>query len=289
MERNLSSSGPASSVPGDAGLGLRRSLLPELTEQQPANIDFFEVAPENWINVGGTYGKQFRTLTERYPLICHGLSLSIGGPEKLDHQFLLSLKEFFELHDVQLYSEHLSYCSDHGHLYDLMPMPFTTAAVDYVAGRIREVQDVLERRIAIENISYYTPQSTELSEIEFIHAVLEEADCGLLLDINNIFVNSINHRYDARDFLYAMPAERIDYFHIAGHYVESEDLRIDTHGAAICDPVFELLGDAYRHFGKVPTLLERDFNIPPLAELLAELEQVIAIQHKETGNERQAV
>jgi uncharacterized protein (UPF0276 family) len=261
-----------------AGLGLRRALLSPLADQLPAQVSFLEVAPENWINVGGKFGRQFRELLEHYPLICHGLSLSIGSPAPLDKEFLLQIKNFLHEHDVQLYSEHLSYCSDDGHLYDLMPIPFTDEAVKYVADRIRQVQDMLERRLIIENISYYAAPSQQMDEINFITAVLEEADCDLLLDVNNIYVNSINHRYDAAEFLCALPASRVAYFHVAGHYHEAEDLRVDTHAAPVIDPVWDLLGKAYAHFGAVPTLLERDFNIPPLGELLGEVDHIRQLQ-----------
>jgi len=261
-----------------AGLGLRRSLLDDLLEQQPDTIDFVEVAPENWINVGGNYGARFREALKRYPLACHGLSLSIGSPAPLDTHYLGQLKAFFAAHEPVLYSEHLSYCSDDGHLYDLMPIPFTAEAVRYVASRIRQVEETLERPLVIENVSYYAAPGQELTEIEFLNAVLDEADCQLLLDINNIYVNSINHRYSAEAFMRGVPAERVAYFHVAGHYVEAEDLRIDTHAAPVCDPVWDLLGKAYAHFGPVPTLLERDFNIPPLAELMVEVERIRQLQ-----------
>ena len=263
-----------------AGLGLRRTLMGPLADQPPSQVDFYEVAPENWIGVGGRYGKQFRAFTERYPFICHGLSLSIGSPSALDETFLQRLKRFLDTHRIRAYSEHLSYCSDDGHLYDLMPIPFTEEAVHYVAGRIRRTQDILERRIAMENVSYYAAPGKEMEEIDFINAVLQEADCDLLLDVNNIYVNSINHHYDAEEFLTALPAERVMYFHVAGHFNEAEDLIVDTHGADIIDAVWNLLDKAYAHFGVVPTLLERDFNIPPVPELLAEVDRIAALQSK---------
>ena len=181
-------------------------------------------------------------------------------------------------HSIRLYSEHLSYCGDDGHLYDLMPIPFTDDAVKYVAGRVQRVQEILEQRIALENVSYYAPTDSSLDEKEFLLAVLEESDCDLMLDINNIVVNSINHNYDASAFLRDMPAERIRYFHIAGHHVEAPDLRIDTHGAAVDQQSWELLDEAYRHFGPVPTLLERDFNFPPIEELLDEVRRIKQLQ-----------
>ncbi|MEZ0122205.1 MAG: DUF692 domain-containing protein [Candidatus Reddybacter sp.] len=256
-----------------AGLGLRRSLLERLSSADDT-VDFMEVAPENWINVGGRFGRQLREYTERYPLLCHGLSLSIAGPAELDWELLKNIKQFMRDHQVRCYSEHLSYCSDDGHLYDLLPIPFTGDAVRFVANRIRQVQDFLEQPLAIENISYYAAPQQELSEIDFICAVLEEADCDLLLDVNNIYVNSVNHDYDAEDFLAALPGERIAYGHIAGHFVEAEDLLIDTHGADVIDPVWHLLDSAYQQFGVFPTLLERDFNLPPVNELLAEVNTI---------------
>jgi len=261
------------------GLGLRRTMLPELAERSDRlDVDFFEVAPENWIGVGGAYGRRLRELEARYPFVNHGLSLSIGGPGPLDREFLGRLRRFLDEHGVLLYSEHLSYCSDDGHLYDLMPIPFTEAAVRRVADRVRQVQDALGRRIALENVSYYAAPGAEMREIEFLNAVLERADCDLMLDVNNVYVNAINHGYDAREFLAGVPAARVVYMHVAGHYVEAEDLRVDTHGSDVCDPVWQLLGDAYRHCGVKPTVLERDFNIPPLDVLMREVATVRRVQ-----------
>ncbi|MCB1615834.1 MAG: DUF692 domain-containing protein [Pseudomonadales bacterium] len=266
------------------GIGLRRALMKPLQEREVKPVDFLEVAPENWMQLGGRLGQQFSWFSDHYPIFCHGLSLSIGSTDKLDTGFVLELKKFFARHHVVHYSEHLSFCGgDGGHLYDLMPMPFTEDAVRHVAARVRQVQDILEQKISLENISYYANLKTDegeafLSEAEFVKAVLEEADCYLLLDVNNIYVNSINHRYNCHDFLYSMPAERVSYIHVAGHYDEAEDLKIDTHGSAVKDPVWALLDAAYQYVGVVPTLLERDFNIPPLDEVLAEVGRIRAIQ-----------
>jgi len=277
-------SNPASPYPvSGAGLGLRRGLIDKLMAEPPSNVDFMEVAPENWIHVGGKLGKKFRYFTERYPFLIHGLSLSIGSPAPLNEALLRDVRDFMTTHNIQSYSEHLSYCGDDGQLYDLMPIPFTEDAVHYVAARIRRAQDILGCRMAIENVSYYAPADSSLTETEFTLAVLEEADCDLLLDINNIVVNSINHGYDGLDFMRAMPAERLRYFHLAGHYVEAEDLRIDTHGDAVDDQAWKLLGAAYQHFGPVPTLLERDFNFPPVAELYAEVQTIRDMQAANLG------
>ena len=263
---------------GLVGLGLRREMLDEMLIDVPKPIEFLEVAPENWLKLGGRFGKQFKQLTEQHAFVCHGLSLSIGSPAALDIDFVQSLKAFFKEHNIRLFSEHLSYCSGEGHMYDLMPIPFTEDAIKHVASRIRQVQDILEQPIAIENVSYYGAPGQQMTELEFTNAVLEEADCKLLLDVNNIYVNSINHGYDAEQFLAALPTKRIAYGHVAGHYTEAEDLLVDTHGAPVIDPVWQLLEKAYDVHGVFPTLLERDFNIPPMSELLAELKTIEALQ-----------
>ena len=261
-----------------AGLGLRRALQRPLQDTPDAAIDFLEIAPENWIHVGGALGRTLRHFTERYPFVCHGLSLSLGGPAPLDETLLVKIRRLMDSHGIALYSEHLSFCSDEGQLYDLLPVPFTDEAVRWIAARIRRAQDILGRRMAVENVSYYLAAGQELSEIDFVRAVLQEADCDLLLDVNNIYVNSVNHGYDAEAFLAAMPGERIAYYHVAGHFNEAPDLIVDTHGAPVIDPVWDLLCKAYARFGVRPTLLERDTNIPPLAELLGELAQIRSLQ-----------
>lgn len=256
-----------------AGLGLRRGLMDSLlTVAGNTNApDFLELAPENWIGIGGLPGKKLAALAERYPLSCHGLSLSIGSSAPLDLELLHKIRQFLERYKISYYSEHLSFCSDAGHLYDLLPIPFTEGAVEYVSNRICQAQDVLGRKIALENPSWYSDPGHEMSEIDFICAVAEQADCDILLDVNNVFVNSINHQYDAIDFLRQLPQKRISGFHIAGHYRESATLCIDSHGTPVIDSVWTLLESAYQLFGVKPTLLERDFNIPPFEDLLAEL------------------
>ena len=261
-----------------AGIGLRRPLLDQRIEAPAGAFDFLECAPDNWIGVGGMLAEKLRSLSSRHPLSCHGLSLSLGGPDPLDTNFLQRTRQFLDRHGAVLYSEHLSYCSADGHLYDLLPLPFTDEAVDHVAARIRQVQDVLCRRIAIENVSYYAAPYQALGEIDFVDAVLREADCDLLLDVNNVYVNAINHGYDARAFIAAMPTERIASLHVAGHYDEADDLKVDTHGAAVKDSVWDLLAFAYATHGVRPTLLERDFNFPPLPVLLAEVQRIRDIQ-----------
>ena len=236
---------------GMVGLGLRREMLDELDGAVPKQIEFMEVAPENWLKLGGRFEKQFKQLTNTNYFVCHGLSLSIGSPEPLDLEFVKSLKPFFDTHNIKVYSEHLSYCSGKGHMYDLMPIPFTEEAVNHVVSRVKQVQDILE-----------------------------QADCQLLLDVNNIYVNSVNHGYDAHAFLAALPTNRIAYAHVAGHYNEAEDLIIDTHGTDVIDPVWQLLDSAYETHGVFPTLLERDFNIPPINVLTKELDIIHQLQAK---------
>ena len=261
-----------------AGLGLRRSMAASLAEQVPEEIDFLELAPENWVHLGGRLRKQLDAIAEQKTLIAHGLSLSIGGPAPLDQELLLSIRDFLAAYDVPVYSEHLSYTGDDGQLYDLLPLPLTEEAVHYTASRIRKVQDLLGRRMAIENVSYYGTQKRDLGEAEFVRAVVEEADCDLLLDVNNVYVNSVNHGYEPMDFIRSMPKERISYLHVAGHYVESDGLIVDTHGADVIDPVWQLLQETYARMGVRPTLLERDFNIPPMEELLLSLGTIKDLQ-----------
>lgn len=260
------------------GLGLRRGLLAELLTMPQGAVDFLECAPENWIGVGGSHGRSLAQLAERFAISCHGLSLSLGGIAPLDRTLLTSTRQFLDRFEVRHYSEHLSYCSDDGHLYDLLPIPFTDEAVRHVAARIRQAQDQLGRRIAVENISYYAAPYQAMSELAFIRAVLDEADCDLLLDINNVYVNACNHRYDPVDFLHSLPRERVTAMHVAGHYDEAPDLKVDTHGAPVKEHVWGLYAVACERFGVQPTVLERDSNYPPLAELLAETARIAMAQ-----------
>ncbi|WP_313139739.1 DUF692 domain-containing protein [Stenotrophomonas sp.] len=270
---------PAAAV----GLGLRRALLQDLRDAPAGDFDFLECAPENWINVGGPAGEALDELARRHPLSCHGLSLSLGGSAALDSQLLLQVGRFLERHRVPLYSEHLSYCSDEGQLYDLLPIPFTDEAVRHTAARIARVQDILGRRIAVENVSYYLAPQPAMDELAFTNAVLAEADCDLLLDVNNVYVNACNHGYDADAFIAGLPAQRIVCLHVGGHLDEAPDLKIDTHGSAVIDPVWALLERSYARFGPRPTLLERDFNFPPYAELQGELHAIRRLQAGASG------
>ena len=280
----------AESKVGGVGLGLKRELIPQIQaafgQELIANINFIEIAPENWIRVGGKAKQQLDWFVERYPIVCHGLCLSLGGLAPLNTAFLQQVKKFLAEYDIQLYTEHLSYSTDgykgqQGYLYDLLPIPFTEEAVHYVAKRIRQTQDVLGQRIAIENASFYVQAPvSSMDELTFIKAVLAEADCLLHLDINNIYVNSVNFGFDAHEFLRGIPGERIVYSHVAGHYQQTPDLLIDTHGEDVIDPVWALLEEAYQLFGAFPTLLERDNNIPPLKVLVREINKIADFQSK---------
>ena len=266
-----------------AGLGYRRDLAENFLDL-PANspIDFIEAAPENWIRMGGAARKRFDADAERLPLALHGLSLSLGGQAPLDMELLAGIKAMMRQYRCGFFSDHLSYCQDlGGHLYDLLPLPFTAESVRHTAERIRRVQDFLGCRISIENTSYY-PHSplAEMNEAEFLNAVAQEADCGIHLDINNIYVNSVNHGLlEPQRFLDTVEMARVNYIHIAGHDDENPQVLIDTHGAPVKDNVWDLLSAAYRRMAHIPpTLLERDFNFPAFAELSAEVQKIADIQ-----------
>ena len=263
------------------GIGLRREFVDELVQQKQLQPDFIELAPENWMKMGGYWKKKLRQVTEKYPVTSHGLSLSLGSPEELDYDFIKDLKKFLEENNVQIFSEHLSYTkTNNAHIYDLLPIPFREDAVKHVATRIREAQELLGRKIAIENVSYYTPVDAEMDEAEFLNSVVEEADCNMLLDVNNIYVNAFNHNYNAREFINRLPLDRVAYIHMAGHEKVEPDLIIDTHGEAIIDPVYQLFDYTVNQMPEVPILLERDFNFPELEELQQEMNNLRNITEK---------
>lgn len=262
------------------GIGFRKDFAEELIQSNMLKPSFIEVAPENWIGVGGFWKKQLMKALEKYPLYTHGLSLSIGSPDDLDMNLLKNIKSFLKETNAQVYSEHLSYskCAN-AHLYDLLPIPFTEDAVKHVSARIRQVQDFLEQKMAIEIVSYYSPLDPQLSEIEFINAVIQESQCDLLLDVNNIYVNSFNHNYKARDFIDQLPMNKVRYIHMAGHEQVNDTLIIDTHGEPIIDEVFDLFSYTITRLNRdVPVLLERDFNIPEMEILQSELTRIADIK-----------
>lgn len=257
------------------GLGLRRDLAASLSKNPSPQIDFLELVPENWMGLGGHWKKLLDETHENYSFTSHGLSLSLGGPDELNWQFLKELKAFLNEYQIDIYSEHLSYTQcDNAHLYDLLPIPFTQEAVDHVITRIKQVQDFLERPLLIENVSYYTPVKPEMDEASFITQILEKSQAKLLLDVNNVYVNAFNHNYDAKQFLQKIPLERVAYIHMAGHEQESDTLIIDTHGKPVIDPVYDLFQWVCEKITPVPVLLERDHNIPELEELESELSRL---------------
>jgi len=264
------------------GIGYRKEFSKEFLYDHKIHPDFVEVAPENWLGVGGYWKQEFKKVREKYPLFLHGLSLSIGSPEGVDIDFVKKIKAFIEETGAVLYSEHLSFSKvDNAHLYDLLPIPFTQDAIDRVVENILIVQDLLGRRLILENASYYTLLKQEISEPEFINEIVRRSDCEMLLDVNNVYVNSFNHHYDAKEFISKMPLERVKYIHIAGHFKVNEHLIIDTHGADIIDPVYDLLDFTLQKLQReVPILLERDFNIPELEVLESEMTQLRNIQNK---------
>lgn len=273
------------------GLGFRRDIHKDLlnlsNEDKPA---FIELAPENWMKFGGYWKKVLDDVISKYPILSHGLSLSIGSPDKLDYKFLDDLKQFFNEVPVKIYSEHLSYSKvDNAHLYDLLPIPFRKDAIEHLVNRIDEVQNYLGRKIALENVSYYTPLGAEMSESEFISEVINRSGCNMLLDVNNVYVNSFNHNYNAHDFINALPLDKVDYIHIAGHTKVSEDTIIDSHGNPIIDPVYDLFEWTIQKLKPVPVLLERDFNFPKIDELLGEVSRLQKICDKHWIGENVAI
>lgn len=291
-----------------AGLGYRRDLADGfLSLQDNSIINFMEVSPENWLKMGGQARYHFDKVAEKIPVIIHGLSLSLGGQAPLDMDLLNGIKTMQKQYNSFFFSDHLSYCECEGHLYDLLPMPFTDEAVHHVANRIKQVQDFLEMQISLENTSYYlhSPTST-MNEVEFLNAIAQEADCGIHLDVNNIYVNGVNHGLlDPFLFIDKVDKARVNYIHIAGHDEEhgaAEDVKIsegesfnmikgelrhlptllvDTHGEAVQKTVWDLLEYTYEKLPQIPPiLLERDFNFPPFQELIDEVQHIAALQKK---------
>ena len=260
------------------GIGFRKDFAEEFLSSDILHPAFVELAPENWMGIGGYWKKIIQQVAEKYPITSHGLSLSIGSPEPLDWDFLKQVKSFLKEYNIQIYSEHLSFSKcDNAHLYDLLPIPFREDSIKHVAERIKQVQDFLEMKIAIENVSYYTPVAAEMSELEFINRIVAEADCNLLLDVNNVYVNAFNHQYDAKEFIKGLPLDKVSYIHMAGHEQVEPDLIIDTHGQDIILPVYDLFDYTTKRVQPVFVLLERDFNIPALAHLQSEMDKLVEI------------
>jgi hypothetical protein len=253
------------------GLGLRPAHYETILTESPV-VDWFEIISENYLIPGGRPLHYLDRIRERYPMVMHGVSLSIGAQDPLNREYLRQLRGLADRIEPAWISDHLCWTGAHGlNAHDLLPLPYTEEALKHVAARVGEVQDFLGRRILLENVSSYVsyPES-EMSEWEFLREIAERADCLILLDINNIFVSSVNHEFDPHEYLNGIPAERVWQFHLAGHRNHG-DYIIDTHDEPVIDPVWELYAAAVRRFGRVSTMIERDDNIPPLAELLAEL------------------
>ncbi len=281
ISREILSGSPFINLTKMIGLGYRRDFADEFLNGDLIQADFIEFAPENWMNIGGFWKKQLNQVSEKYPIICHGLSLSIGSPDELDMTFLKHLKKFLDEYKIEIYSEHLSFAKcDNAHLYDLFPIPFREDAVKHIVKKIKQVQDFLERPFVMENVSYYTPVAAEMEESTFINSILTESNCQLLLDVNNVFVNGFNHHYEPKKFIESLHLDKVAYIHMAGHEQVSPDLIIDTHGEAIIEDVYELFEWTIDKIKPVPVLLERDFNIPEMDELNGELNRLKSITNQ---------
>ena len=261
------------------GLGLRREIAKETLAMTTARPDFLELAPENWMRLGGHWRQVLEQAAEQFPLIPHGISLSIGSTDPLDIAFLKEVKAFLDHYQIDLYSEHLCFSKcDNAHLFELFPMPFTQEAVEHLVARIKTTQEIIERPLTLELISYYSVLAAEMTEAEFISAVVRESGCKLLLDVNNVFINASNHGYNPFDFIQKLPLDAVSYLHIAGHTVLEDGFLIDTHAAAVAEPVYGLLSELLGSLSAdVPILLERDSAFEGVDGLGQELERLRAL------------
>lgn len=255
------------------GLGLRTEHYEDVLNTNP-NVDWFEVLSENYLVPGGKPLYYLDQIKERYPLVMHGVSMSIGAVTPLDFDYLAQLKQLANRINPAWISDHLCWTGVHGkNLHDLLPLPYTEETINHVVGRIQQVQDFLGRQMLIENVSSYASyQDSEMTEWAFISEIAERADCLLLFDVNNIYVSSVNHQFDAHDFIDGVPAHRVQQIHLAGHE-DHGDYIIDTHDAPVIEAVWDLYDYAIRRFGPVSTMIERDDKMPPLAELVNELDR----------------
>lgn len=260
------------------GLGLRTEHYQDILEQRPKQIDWLEIISENYMVDGGKPLYYLDAIREHYPMVMHGVSMSLGTTDPIDYDYLKKLKDLIRRVEPFWFSDHICWTGvDHKNMHDLLPLPYTEEAVNHLAERISKVQDYIGRQMLIENLSSYVTYNDDvLTEWEFLSAIAEKADCYLLLDINNIYVSSFNHNFDPIEYLEGIPAERVWQHHLAGHSHEG-NLIIDTHDQDIIDPVWALYEETARRLGPVSTMIERDGNIPPLANLLAELERARSI------------
>lgn len=268
------------------GLGLRRPFIEQIADSPPVNIDWYEIAPENYLGRGGIAVRSLEKIAAARPLIAHGLQLSLGSLDPLNHNYLKALKAFLREWKIAWFSDHLCVSSRFGHYFhDLLPLPFTQEAAQHVAERARIVQDILEVPLALENVSYYlSPAPPEMTEWDFVREIIDRSGCALMLDVNNIYVNAINHGFDPKTYLDAICHEPILQIHIAGHDRDPSGLIIDTHGQAIGQAVWELLSYLGEKRGLPPVLIERDTNIPPLKKLISEVEKAKVIYQQSWTN-----
>jgi uncharacterized protein len=270
---------------GGVGLGLRWDFLEEVLDGPAQDIAFFEVSPENYLGRGGYYPSALERIAERYPIVTHGLTLSVGAVDEPDPAYLSALKAEVERLASPWHSDHLCFSSSGERvLHELLPLKFSVENLQRVAERARRMAVLLERPFALENITYYVhPGKPELTELQFLQGVLEASDARLLLDVNNVYVNARNHGFDPYAFIAGLPLERVIEIHVAGHQTLDSGLLLDTHGEAVADPVLELLEWTIERVGPVPVLLERDNDVPELSELLAELSVLREIQKRALG------
>lgn len=276
-----SGAGPLSGV----GLGLRAAFADELIERRPAEVRWLEIHPENYVGRGGRFRRFLDRARDTWRVAAHGLTLNFGNPDDLDRAWLRDLRAFLDEVDAPWYSDHLCFGAvGNAHLHDLLPMPRERWAIELAVDRIRALQDALGRDVAIENVSAYQPEAQYgMPEVEFVLEVADRADAKLLLDVNNVYVNSRNHDFDARAWLAQVPAERVVQIHVAGHLLRRDGVIIDTHAEPVCDDVYVLVEETLRQLGSVPVLLERDGNYPQLDELLAEVRALDAIWQRAVG------
>jgi hypothetical protein len=271
------------------GIGLRKELAGQLLATERC-VDWLELIPENFLVQGGWRRSMLEACLERWPIVSHGVCLSVGGPDPLDRDYLDKLRRLLDRLEPPFFSDHACYERAHGFFFhDLLPLPFTEEAASWAAARAREAAERVGRPLALENITYYAEMpSSVLSEGEFLHAVLDQSGCGLLLDVNNVYVNAVNHGREPRDVLYELPLDRVWQIHLAGHQRE-DDILLDDHGSAVCDEVWALYRDALEHVGPKPTLIEWDTNIPPLDRVLDEADRARTILQGVTSGSREPV
>lgn len=253
------------------GLGLRTEYYETILHQKP-DVDWFELLSENYMVDGGKALYYLDAIREQYPVVMHGVSMSIGGTDPLDFEYLEKLKTLTLRAQPRWISDHLCWTGQGGHnLHDLMPLPYNDEAIKHVVARVKMVQDYLGRQILLENVSsYLTYRHSEMSEWEFYTQVVQEADCLMLLDINNIYVSARNHNFNPLEYINGVPVERVQQFHLAGH-TDHGNYVIDTHDHPVVDPVWDLYSVALKRFGPVSTMIERDDQMPPFEELMSEL------------------